>query len=211
MGGNHEDAQINTIYGFKKQCSDRLGASQGLQVHSAVNACFDQLPLACLIGDRVLALHGGIGDGHWSIDDLRSVKRPLDNRDLHLPKNGWLWNILWSDPIEDDRNGRTFGVHRSSRSKRAVCFGWNVTSAFCARNGIDLVVRSHQSKKQGYGFDVMHNESLVRVFSARDYEGHGNDGAVLHIAPEDPEVGSSGLLTVRAQVLHSLAKAESDE
>merc|ERR1712060_217005 len=122
--------------------------------------------------------------------------------------NGWLWNILWSDPIEDDRNGRTFGVHRSSRSKRAVCFGWNVTSAFCARNGIDLVVRSHQSKKQGYGFDVMHNESLVRVFSARDYEGHDNDCAVLSIrdAEEGDEEGAQGLLMVRPQVLSSMSR-----
>jgi len=42
----------------------------------------------------------------------------------------------------------------------AVRFGWNITQDFCVRNGLDLVVRSHQSKKWGLGFDVMHNESL---------------------------------------------------
>ena len=32
----------------------------------------------------------------------------------------------------------------------------------------------------------MHDEKLIRVFSARDYEGHGNDGAVLLIRAAEP-------------------------
>ncbi|CAE7212029.1 unnamed protein product, partial [Symbiodinium pilosum] len=87
----------------------------------------------------------------------------------------------------------------------------DVTKTFCAKNGIAMVVRSHQSKKDGIGFDLMHDNMLVRVFSARDYEGHGNDGAVLLMQPTDegdaqcrdrPEQ-----IHVRAQVLGSFAKA----
>ena len=32
----------------------------------------------------------------------------------------------------------------------------------------------------------MHDEKLIRVFSARDYEGHGNDGAVLLVRAAEP-------------------------
>ena len=70
-----------------------------------------------------------------------------------------------------------FGVHESPRNTTAVLFGWDITKTFCARNGLAMVVRSHQSKKYGLGFDLMHDEKLIRVFSARDYEGHCNDGA----------------------------------
>ena len=55
------------------------------------------------------------------------------------------------------------------------------------------------------GFDLMHDEKLIRVFSARDYEGHCNDGAVLLVrAIEDGEPSS---MSIRAQVLGSYAKS----
>lgn len=102
--------------------------------------------------------------------------------------------------------GPVFGVHESPRNTTAVLFGWDVTKTFCARNGLAMVVRSHQSKKYGLGFDLMHDEKLIRVFSARDYEGHCNDGAVLLVreleANADPPA-----MSIRAQVLGSYAKS----
>merc|ERR1712050_615087 len=104
-----------------------------------------------------------------------------------------VWNILWSDPIEDDKSvdqQGVFGVHPSPRSVSVCKFGWNVTKTFCAVNGLGLVIRSHQSKVGSLGFSVMHDRMLLRVFSARDYEEHGNDGAVILISPNklmDPE------------------------
>lgn len=200
--GNHEDKSMNARYGFEAACTSAFGSKHGDAVFQAASDAFMHLPLGCLIGGKVLAVHGGIGDGKWSINDLREVRRPLSHHDLVEPFNQWLWNILWSDPIEDDSdNARAvFGVHNSPRSKAAVKFGWNVTQAFCAKNALDLVVRSHQSKKGSLGFDVMHNESLIRVFSARDYENNHNDGAVLMISKDD-----NGVLSVRSQVLASLS------
>merc|ERR1712110_1386156 len=77
---------------------------------------------------------------------------------------------------------------------------------FCARNGLSLIVRSHQSKQDSLGFDIMHEDLLIRVFSARDYEGQGNDGAILSIQASD-NAAVSGLLSVRPQVLRSTAKS----
>ena len=106
---------------------------------------------------------------------------------------------------EEGAPGNVFGVHESPRNNTAVLFGWDVTKTFCARNGLAMVVRSHQSKKFGLGFDLMHDEKLMRVFSARDYEGHCNDGAVLLVrALEDVEPPP---LSIRAQVLGSYAKS----
>eukprot|EP00927_Polykrikos_kofoidii_P038010 TRINITY_DN32253_c0_g2_i1.p1 TRINITY_DN32253_c0_g2~~TRINITY_DN32253_c0_g2_i1.p1 ORF type:complete len:526 (-),score=95.16 TRINITY_DN32253_c0_g2_i1:257-1744(-) len=207
--GNHEDMHMNKKYGFKSACVTEFGEYAGTGIYEAANAFFDYLPLGCLIGGRVIAVHGGIGDGKWTVDQLRDVKRPLSHDDLALPSNQWIWNILWSDPIEEDARRLTFGVHTSPRSKTAFNFGWNVTSAFCTRNGLDLVIRSHQVGENGYGFDIMHNNSVMRVFSARDYEGHGNDAAVLHVSQEDTEDDHLGLLRVRPQVLSSMTKAAS--
>merc|ERR1719210_1854536 len=102
-----------------------------------------------------------------------------------------------------------FGVHKSPRGDLSSTFAWDVTKMFCARNGLGLIVRSHQSKKDSLGFDIMHERMLIRVFSARDYEGHANDGAVLLI---EPFAGSNeNYLMVRPQVLRSLTKSRDEE
>jgi len=143
----------------------------------------------------------------------------------------WALNILWSDPIEDDddlvtdENGQgqvfrnTAGVHDSPRKEQAVQFGWDVTKTFCARNGLGLIIRSHQCKPDGAGFDIMHDDHLIRVFSARDYEGNGNDSATVLIrnTASDQDVRNDNLqplqrrrvdLSVR---LHGLASHTKDE
>eukprot|EP00440_Ansanella_granifera_P056997 gb/GFBE01061788.1/.p1 GENE.gb/GFBE01061788.1/~~gb/GFBE01061788.1/.p1 ORF type:complete len:603 (+),score=106.49 gb/GFBE01061788.1/:1-1809(+) len=215
--GNHEDRTMNSRYGFQEECLDRLGDDLGQKTYDLLQDVFEQLPLACLVGGKVLCVHGGVGDGRWSLNDLRAVRRPLGPQELGSAGLRWVHNILWSDPIEDDRESRcddggpVFGVHESPRRTSAVLFGWDVTKTFCARNGVDMVVRSHQSKKNGLGFDLMHDSMLMRVFSARDYEGHGNDGAVLLIQRSDGSEGDGSEprpLTVRAQVLRSFAKAQ---
>lgn len=215
--GNHEDTVMNEKYGFRDACISGLGESYGSKLYEMFHKAFDQLPIACLIEKRILVVHGGVGDGTWDLDDLRCVPRPLDSQKLNSPEMLWLWNILWSDPVEDDtdqevlpaeQSSGVFGVHQSPRSASALQFAWNVTQTFCARNGIELLVRSHQSKERSPGWDVMHESKLARIFTARDYEGHGNDGAVLLVAFERTGHGEAVNLLVKPQVIQSVAKAQ---
>ena len=56
--------------------------------------------------------------------------------------------LLWSDP--QFMNGR-------SKSKRGVGiqFGPDVTEEFCKLNNLDVIIRSHEVKHDGY--EVAHN------------------------------------------------------
>jgi len=206
--GNHEDRAMNERYGFENACLDTLGPEFGSKVFDLVQTVFNRLPLAGLVGDKILCVHGGIGEGDWKLTDLASIPRPLTS-DV-IAKNRWIFNILWSDPIEDggESADSEFGVHESPRGAVAARFAWNITKTFCARNGLSLVVRSHQSKRGSRGFDVMHENLLTRVFSARDYEGHGNDSAILQVT-ESVHKGQK-MLIVRPQVFRSVSKARSE-
>lgn len=65
-------------------------------------------------------------------------------------------------------------------SKRGVglSFGPDVTANFLERNGLKLVVRSHEVKDAGY--EVEANGQLVTIFSAPNYcDQMGNKGALL--------------------------------
>jgi len=169
---------------------------------------FEHLPIAAKIDGKILVVHGGIGRGKWTLGDVSGVRRPLNAEELAKPENQWIFDILWSDPIEDDLSADVFGVHNSPRGKLATQFAWDVSKTFCARNGLSMVIRSHQSKEDSLGFEVMHENLVMRVFSARDYEGHGNDGAVLHISAKGD---GSNMLIVRPQVLRSTTKARREE
>jgi len=79
--------------------------------------------------------------------------------------------LLWSDPHS--------GMGRAP-SKRGVgvAFGSDVTHRFLQENNLELVVRSHEVKDEGYEED--HDGKLITVFSAPNYcDQMGNKGAFI--------------------------------
>uniref|UniRef100_A0A7S4SAC4 Serine/threonine-protein phosphatase n=1 Tax=Alexandrium monilatum TaxID=311494 RepID=A0A7S4SAC4_9DINO len=131
--GNHEERSMNSRYGFEEQCTKRLGQIFGPKVFDIFQKAFDQMPFACVIAGRILVVHGGLGSGTWRLDQLRAVRRPVKGDDLVRAGMCWVYDLLWSDPIEDDAEEQLiFGVHpspRSSASRQISRFAWNVTKA----------------------------------------------------------------------------------
>ena len=94
-------------------------------------------------------------------------------------------DFLWSDP----RGGAGYGP--SYRKSRGVfMFGPDVTAQFCTANNINLVIRSHEVKAEGWLKD---HDTLMSVFSAPNYlDTGGNKGAFLTLTP-----GPGGKLQAR--------------
>lgn len=70
LRGNHEDKWINNAFGFAEECGNRLGEepNEPDSVFQKINEVFDWLPLAAVIDDRIVCLHGGIGSTLVSLD-----------------------------------------------------------------------------------------------------------------------------------------------
>ena len=68
-----------------------------------------------------------------------------------------------------------------------------------------------QALARGFGYDIMHGGRCMRVFSARDYEGNGNDGSILLISEGASNGRQAPHLLVRPQVVRSLAVPKPDD
>ncbi|KAK4580392.1 Palmitoyl-protein thioesterase 1 [Recurvomyces mirabilis] len=165
--GNHETDDMNRMYGFEGECK----AKYNERVFKLFSESFSALPLATLIGDKFLTLHGGLfSDDAVTLDDIRALNR---HNQRQPGQSGLMMEMLWTDPQTAPGRGP---------SKRGVGmqFGPDVTKRFCEKNGLEAIIRSHEVRMEGY--EVEHDGRCITVFSAPKYcDSTENKGAYINI------------------------------
>ena len=164
LRGNHESSVTNRIYGFYDECKRRYN----IRLWKAFTDLFNYLPVAALIDDKILCMHGGLSPDLKNIQSIQDISRPTD-----IPDQGLLCDLLWSDPdkeaVDYDENDR--GV--------SVIFGEKVVTDFNKKNDLDLIIRAHQVVDEGYEFFA--NRQLITIFSAPNYCGEFDNSAGIMI------------------------------
>ena len=184
--GNHEDATINALYGFKDECRRRLreDTDAPASVYALINTVFEYLPCGAVIDQKVLCIHGGIGGSVETVADIAALPRPLKvSQTPNNPQEQHVTDLLWSDPTDSDTvPGVTMNETRDpDGSGRIVKFGPDRVDQFLKRNEpLQLIVRAHECVMDG--FERFAGGRLITLFSATDYCGHHkNAGALLFI------------------------------
>ncbi|WOL09304.1 serine/threonine-protein phosphatase PP1 [Canna indica] len=165
LRGNHECASINRIYGFYDECKRRYN----VRLWKVFTDCFNCLPVAALIDDKILCMHGGLSPDLKHLDQIRNIVRPVD-----VPDQGLLCDLLWSDPDKD--------IEGWGENDRGVSytFGPDKVTEFLQTHDLDLICRAHQVVEDGYEFFA--KRQLVTIFSAPNYCGEfDNAGAMMSI------------------------------
>ena len=85
----------------------------------------------------------------------------------------WYLDIFWSDPDPQNRKG----CRKNDARKIACFFGPDVTEEFLKKYNLSMIIRSHQVKQEGYEFT--HDGKVLTIFSASNYCGGSNWGAVV--------------------------------
>ena len=74
LRGNHECASINRMYGFYDECKKRYT----VKLWKTFIDCFNTLPVAAIIDDKILCMHGGLSQDLNNLDQLNKIIRPTD-------------------------------------------------------------------------------------------------------------------------------------
>nr|GMD42236.1 serine/threonine-protein phosphatase PP1 isozyme 9 [Ipomoea batatas] len=166
LRGNHEEAKINRIYGFYDECKRRFN----VRLWKIFTECFNCLPVAALIDEKIICMHGGLSPDLNRLDQITEIERPTD-----VPDSGLLCDLLWSDP-----NPRINGWSDSDRGVSCT-FGADAVAEFLDKTDLDLICRGHQVVEDGYEFFA--KRRLVTIFSAPNYGGEF-DNAVDKLSEE---------------------------
>ena len=168
LRGNHECASINRIYGFFDECKRRYS----IKLWKTFGDCFNCMPVAALVEQRILCMHGGLSPSLVSLDQIRQLPRPAE-----VPDEGLMCDLLWADPepciLGWDTNER--GV--------SFVFGNNIIGAFLEKHDLNLVCRAHQVVEDGYEFIA--DRQLVTVFSAPNYCGEFYNAGGMMVVDEE--------------------------
>ena len=68
LRGNHECQSINRMYGFYDECKRRYN----VRIWKEFGLCFNMLPVAAIIDDRILCMHGGLSP---DLNDLEIINQ----------------------------------------------------------------------------------------------------------------------------------------
>lgn len=137
LRGNHESENINKIYGFYDECKKRYS----IKLWKKFTDTFNCLPVAALIDDKILCMHGGLSPELHSLEQIKNIVRPTDIPEQGKIPNayiGLLCDLLWSDP---DKQTTGWGPNERGVS---VTFSGSIVDTFLKKHDLDLICRAHQ-------------------------------------------------------------------
>ena len=188
LRGHHEDKNINIKYGLGQECIDRLSDDilDPQSIFANINKAFDLLPFAVLVDNNILMMHGGIGSSINTLDDIESIKRPIDvEQNVVNREQLKVVDLLWSEYDNGIKNVEMNKERDKFKKGFIVKYGKERLNKFMEDNKIDLLITSHQFVPGG--FCTFNDDKLLVVFSATNYMNQcRNTGGMITIPKKNP-------------------------
>lgn len=178
LRGHHEDENVNKKLGLFEDCEKQKFDPL---LFSKLNAIFDILPLACLIDNKILCMHGGIGSRVNSLNEIAKIQRPFSiSQEVKNADQQMIIDILYSEYSEDILDVALNEERDTYKYGFVTKFGRDRLAKFLNDNGLSLLITSHSWVTEGV--KAYNNDRLVIVYSASNYmDKAGNIAGILNV------------------------------
>lgn len=169
-----------------------FGEKDGFMIWEKINRCFDVMPIAAVVDEKIFCVHGGIpsakllmdGPNYLGMEAINNIPCPLPN-----PEEDSLlaWDLMWSDPIAESSElmndyvkeafEKNEGFAPNTRRGAGNFWSLGALKSFLEKNGFSHVIRAHEVKEAG--FQVQYSARLLTVFSSSYYCGGSNEAACI--------------------------------
>eukprot|EP01080_Neovahlkampfia_damariscottae_P002464 gene2464-3174_t len=178
LRGNHECRHLTTYFNFKKECLYKYDED----IYNNVMVAFDALPLAVILNDKFLCVHGGLSPDIVTIDDIYDIDRFIET-----PATGPMCDLLWSDPMNDDEEMLIDEENMFQYNELRGCsftYSYLAVETFLKNNNLLSVIRAHEAQDNGYKLykadPVTQFPMIICIFSAPNYcDAYRNKAAII--------------------------------
>ncbi|OMJ83404.1 hypothetical protein SteCoe_15672 [Stentor coeruleus] len=175
LRGNHECRQMSSFFNFRSECLYKYD----LEIYDLIMDSFDAMPIACIVNNKFIGVHGGISPELNSLQDIIDLQRVTEP-----PRLGLFCDILWSDPVDND-SGQSSEKFKSNDVRGcSYCYGSVAVNTFLKKNKLLSIIRAHEVQIDGYKMHKWNGSTgfpvVITIFSAPNYcDVYNNKGAVV--------------------------------
>jgi serine/threonine-protein phosphatase 2B catalytic subunit len=175
LRGNHESRQMTSFFNFYTECVLKYDE----EIYNKIMDAFDALPLAAIINNKFLSVHGGISPKCTDLSVISNL-----NRYTEIPKDGLLCDLLWSDPFDEESDALVNNFTENSKRGCSYQFGAKALLPYLSQNKLLSLIRAHEAQLEGFKMYKWNKKidfpAVITVFSAPNYcDVYNNKGAVI--------------------------------
>ena len=135
LRGNHESVAMTEHFTFREEVLRKYDNDES--VYDAFIECFESMPIAADVNGDYLCMHGGISPELVTVEDINKIDRFVEP-----PLQGFLCDLLWSDPCTD-KEARTNRFSKNYERECSYKFGLEPVKQVLKKNNFLSIIRAH--------------------------------------------------------------------